>query len=173
MPVRYRRKWNKTENVIWRVDLPGPAGSTPVIWGNRSFDDGGRRRSIAVDLLFHRWKKELGAGCQQRKPQCTPRRRQFSFTVAQYRWEHVWVMMCDGTLSCYTVKGKKVWTKDLQKDYGRFSIQFGMTSTPVLDKGVLYLQLIHGRMRDRTSTSKGWVIALDAESGQGEVEAPS
>src|SRR5262249_40229095 len=39
--------------------------------------------------------------------------------------------------------GKQVWMVDLQNRYGRFEIQFGMTSTPVLDGDRLYLQLIH------------------------------
>ena len=24
--------WSKTENVAWRLPLPGPAGATPVVW---------------------------------------------------------------------------------------------------------------------------------------------
>jgi outer membrane protein assembly factor BamB len=58
-----------------------------------------------------------------------------------------------------------VWSVDLQKRYGEFQIQFGMTSTPVLDNGRLYLQLIHGSMRDRSTTSRGVVAALNAATG--------
>src|SRR5262245_29579785 len=31
------RQWNKAENVAWRMPLPGPAGATPVVWGDRIF----------------------------------------------------------------------------------------------------------------------------------------
>ena len=30
-------KWSRTENVAWRLPLPGPAGATPVVWGDRIF----------------------------------------------------------------------------------------------------------------------------------------
>ena len=29
--------WSKTENVAWRIALPGPAGSTPVVWGDHIY----------------------------------------------------------------------------------------------------------------------------------------
>ena len=30
-------KWSKTENVAWRLPMPGPAGATPAVWGERIF----------------------------------------------------------------------------------------------------------------------------------------
>src|SRR6266496_973066 len=30
-------KWSDTENVRWRVALPGPGNSSPIVWGNRVF----------------------------------------------------------------------------------------------------------------------------------------
>jgi hypothetical protein len=30
-------KWSVAENVRWKVPLPGPGNSTPVIWGHRIF----------------------------------------------------------------------------------------------------------------------------------------
>src|SRR5687768_1983895 len=29
--------WSPTENVRWKVKLPGPGNSTPIIWGDRVF----------------------------------------------------------------------------------------------------------------------------------------
>src|SRR4051794_18429529 len=29
--------WSKTENVAWRLALPGPGGSTPCIWDKQIF----------------------------------------------------------------------------------------------------------------------------------------
>ena len=73
-------------------------------------------------------------------------------------------MMTNGILHCFTVEGTLVWKKDLQTEYGRFDIQFGMTTTPILYQGRLYLQLIHGPML-KPGTSHGIVIALDARDG--------
>src|SRR5437868_5167437 len=32
-PVR----WSESQNVVWKLPLPGKAGSTPVLWGDRLF----------------------------------------------------------------------------------------------------------------------------------------
>src|SRR5690349_6107884 len=43
-------KWSADENVRWKVKLPGPGNSTPIIWGERVFltqaTDGGRKRGL-------------------------------------------------------------------------------------------------------------------------------
>ena len=60
--------------------------------------------------------------------------------------------------------GEPVWSVDLQKKYGRYNIMFGMTSTPIVDNGNLFLQLIHGNMRK--GTSRGHVVSLDGTTGE-------
>src|ERR1044071_9869778 len=43
-------KWSPTENVRWKVKLPGPGNSTPVVWGDKVFltqaADKGHKRSL-------------------------------------------------------------------------------------------------------------------------------
>ena len=44
--------WSATENIRWKVALPGPGNSTPIIWGDRVFltqalEDGKRRALVA------------------------------------------------------------------------------------------------------------------------------
>ncbi len=160
-------EWSRDKNVSWRIELPGPAGSTPVVWGDRVF-----LTTLGTDdelqlLCFSSqgkqlWKQVVSTGNRNARRD----EGNSASPSPSTDGKHVWCMMCDGTLACYTVGGKEVWKKDLQEIYGEFSIQFGMTSTPVLDKGVLYLQLLHGDMRDRSATSEGWIVALDAKSGK-------
>jgi outer membrane protein assembly factor BamB len=50
--------------------------------------------------------------------------------------------------------------------FGQLDIQFGMTSTPVLDGDGLYLQLLHGPMRMDDDTRIGKVIKLDKLTGK-------
>ncbi len=156
---------DKEKNLLWRTELPGPAGASPVVWGDKVFVS-----TIADDKLeLHcistsgkpLWKKRLdgvnrnsrdGGNSASPSP-CTD-------------GEHVWCMMGDGMLYCFTMDGNQVWKNNLQAMYGEFIIQFGMTSTPILDNGRLYLQLIHGSMRERDKTSEGWVLAFDAKSGK-------
>src|SRR5438477_6825458 len=42
--------WSATQNIRWKVPLPEPGNSTPVVWGDRVFLtqslDGGKRRAV-------------------------------------------------------------------------------------------------------------------------------
>jgi outer membrane protein assembly factor BamB len=80
--------------------------------------------------------------------------------------EHVWVFFGTGILACYSVAGDEVWKFDVADRFGKIDIQFGMTSTPVLDGDALYLQLIHGAMVLGDQTRTGKVIRLDKKTGQ-------
>jgi outer membrane protein assembly factor BamB len=78
--------------------------------------------------------------------------------------KHVWAFLTTGDLACYTVEGKQVWTKNMQKEYGKFKIAFGMTSTPVVDGDHIYLQVIHGEGNPKTR--EAIVVALDKLTGK-------
>ena len=58
--------------------------------------------------------------------------------------KHVWVMTGTGVLKAFDFAGKELWTRDIQKDYGAFGIQFGYASSPLLHGDALYLQVLHG-----------------------------
>ncbi len=153
------------ENRLWRTELPGPAGSSPVVWDQRVFlttVDGDDLWLLCLgtedgSLI---WKQQLGGRNQPVRD-----RGNSASPSPSTDGKHVWAMVANGHLHCFTVDGEPVWHKDLQEAYGKFDIQFGMTTTPILDQGRLYVQLMHGAMRSR-DPGIGWVIALDAETGQ-------
>lgn len=159
-------EFNKDKNMLWRIPMPGAAGSSPVIFGDDAFVtsiDGESLVLICISVKEGKvkWKKLL-------EGQNDSKLRDGSTTASpspSTDGKHVWAMMGDGMLYCYTVDGDLVWKKDLQKAYGKFNIQFGMSTTPILDNGNLYLALMHGEMRSTKKTSVGQVIALDAKTG--------
>ena len=76
--------------------------------------------------------------------------------------EHIWVANGNGELRCFDFAGRQVWSRDLQADYGKFGVQFGYASSPLLHQGVLYLQNLQGMYTDDPS----YVLAIDAKSGK-------
>lgn len=155
--------WSKTEGVAWRLPLPGPAGSTPVVWGDRIFVTSIENENLVllcVDLMGQeKWRQVVGKGNKWARGD----EGNSAAPSPSTDGKHVWVFMGTGMLGCYTVEGKEVWKFDLQGRYGKLNIAFGMTSTPVLDGGRLYVQLIHGE--GKPETREAMVVAIDAATG--------
>jgi outer membrane protein assembly factor BamB len=157
-------KWSQTENIAWRLPLPGQAGSTPVVWNDRIF----LTSADGADLILmcvgtdgkEQWRQKLSTGDRAVRGD----EGNTASNSPSTDGKHVWAMMADGTLGCYTVDGNEVWKFNLQDRYGEFKIQFGLTSTPVLDGGRLFLQLIHGD--GNASTQEALVVALEGASGK-------
>ena len=158
-------EWGKDKDMRWRVPMPGPAGSSPVVWGDNVFLTSVDKSNltlicVGVESGKVKWKKLLDGQDKASRDGANS-----ASPSPSTDGEHVWVMMGNGVLTCFTVEGEEVWKVDLQKKYGKFNIQFGMASTPILDNGNLYLALMHGDMRSKKKTSVGQVIALDAKTG--------
>ena len=158
-------EWSPTQNVAWKLALPGPAGASPIVWGERVFltsvNDAGELLLIAIGTDGQQlWQQVVANGNQKARGDEGNSASPSPVTDGQ----HVWSFMGDGSLGCYTVEGKEVWKFNVQDRYGKFSIQFGMSSTPVLDAGVLYLQLIHGE--GDAKTREACVVALEGATGK-------
>lgn len=172
IPTRFSR----TENVRWRLPLPGPAGSTPVIWEDRIFltSVSGPDKSDLVLLCVGtdgqvRWNRTIATGSKDVRGD----EGNYASPSPCTDGQHVWALFGTGDLACYTRDGEKVWQFNVQQRYGKLNIQFGLTSTPVLDRGRLYLQLIHGDGDPATREAR--VVCLEAATGEEvwQVERPS
>lgn len=158
--------WSADKNVLWKTPLPGPAGSTPVVWGNQIFlttvTESGDLQVLGLSTKDGavQWVKTVSNSTLTARGDEGNAASPSPVTDGQ----HVWAFFGDGTLACLTVDGKEVWKFNVQDRYGKFNIQFGMSSTPLLRNGVLYLQLLHGDGDPKTREAR--VVAMDALTGQ-------
>ncbi len=151
-------EWGPEKNIVWKLRMPGMGGSTPIVWGDRLFltsTDGGDVVLLCAGTDGkERWKRKFGSGTR------IIRNDEGNAASASPSTDgkHVWAFAGSGELACFDVDGKEVWKVDLQERFGRFRIQFGIHSTPVLYEGRLYLSLLH---------SAGYTVAaLDAATGK-------
>ncbi len=149
--------WSKTENVAWRVALPGSAGSTPVVWGNHIYLTSAENDDLVLIALSTDGKELWKQLVASQNKKIRGDEGNLASPSPSTDGKHVWAMMGTGDLGCYTADGKQVWKFNLQDRYGKFDIMFGMASTPVLDGNRLYLQLLH--------SGGALVIALDKLTG--------
>ncbi len=163
LPVNFEEEGS----LLWRVELPGPAGASPIVWGDRVLLTSVDSESGELLLLCYNmageqlWQRQLKGENQKVRMDSSNSASPSPSTDGK----HVWANTGVGFLECFDMDGNPVWSVDLQDRYGDFDIQFGMTSTPILHGGRLYLQLIHGSMRG-PGTSVGYVVALNAETGE-------
>ena len=165
--------WSETENVVWKTPLPSWSGGSPVIWGDRIFvtspskteagstDEVAGGPKLLLLCLSKRdgsvlWERELDAGNALR------RKGNDSSPSPVTDGAHVWVLTGTGAVAALTMDGEVLWKRNVQTDYGPFSLQFGYASSPLLHDGTLIIQVLHGFKTDAPS----YLLALDALSGK-------
>jgi len=165
LPVR----WSAAgENVAWKLAMPAMSGSTPIVWGDRIFlnvadalPDGGDKPSLhlwCVDRVKGTllWQRPLGGGNDMQ------RKANRSSPSPVTDGSSVWVLTGTGILKGFDFSGKELWARDIQKDYGRFGLNWGYGSSPLLHGDSLYVQVLHGMRTDDPS----YLLRINKTSGQ-------
>ncbi len=177
--------WSADENVVWKTELPSWSGATPVVWGERVFvmspsaqdasapqptDASARGRRgpsrdpggdalllLALDANDGKilWTRELDRGNRlwRKSNQTSPSPVTDGTTV--------WATTGTGVVTALDFEGAVLWSKDLQKEYGAFGMNWGYASSPLLHDGDLVVQVLHGSHTDETS----YVVAFDGATG--------
>ncbi len=150
--------WSPTENVQWRLPLPGEAGSTPVVWEDKIFLTSAEGDALVLICISTEgeelWRKTIAHGNRVVRGGEGNSAAPSPVTDG----EHVWAFFGTGDLVCYDFQGNQVWHTNIAKRYGSFNLYFVMASTPLIDKDRLYMHLIH---------SNAWlVLALDKMTGE-------
>jgi len=163
------------ENTAWKAALPGEAGSTPIVLGDKIFLTS--RKTKGEDLLGMcvslkdgktLWSKVLSSG----KP--APRGAIASCSPAS-DGKSVYFLFGTGDLHATDLDGKVLWSRNLAKDFGPFAIRFGYSASPLLRKGRLYIPLLRtdkvwpytprGK-EPHDKPLKSLVLCLDAAGGK-------
>ena len=171
--------WSTTENVVWKVDLPGWGWSSPVIWEKSIFvtaavHEGSRDKMFAggypggfekpsdvhrwmtycldFDTGKIRWEREAhrGAPPQPRHP-----RNSYASETPVCDGKRVYAYFANIGLFCYDMNGKPIW----EKRWDSYPMRggWGTGSSPVLYKDRIYI------LNDNEKES--FIVALDKETG--------
>lgn len=153
-------RWSPTENVKWKVPIPGKGHSSPVVVGERLFlttciEDSGERKLLCLStsdggLL---WEKTLVTAPLERKHGLNS----FASSTPVSDGKRVWVAFLEGSkfqVFCLDLEGKLVWTASP----GSFSSVHGFCSSPVLWKDTV---IFNG---DQDAVA--WIVALEKETGK-------
>jgi outer membrane protein assembly factor BamB len=153
LPVR----WTKTDNVRWRVDLPGPGNSSPIVWGDRVFVS----QSIAAEkrrtlMCFDRANGDLlwQAGITYTGEEPTHETNPHCAGTPATDGERIYVCFGAPGVYAYDFAGNELWHAEL----GKLSHIFGTAVSTILYGDLCILNFGPGE--------EARLVALDKKSGE-------
>jgi outer membrane protein assembly factor BamB len=154
-------RWSAEENITWKLAMPSRSGATPIIWGDSIFlnvADGDSLYLWRVDRKKAEpvWKKLIAAGNFKINKQ------NMSSPSPVTDGKNVFVLTGIGILKGFDFAGNELWARDIQKDYGKFGLNWGYASSPLLYEDGLYVQVLHG-MKTRDPS---YVLRIDKKTGK-------
>src|SRR3954463_2894431 len=148
--------WSTNEHVAWRVPLPGPGNSTPIVWGNRVYItqsvEADRRTVMAFDRGSGKLLWQSGVTYAEKEtshetnPQCSPS------PVTDGSRVIAW--FGSAGLYAYDLEGKELWHRDL----GKQSHIWGYGASPVIFRNLCILNFGPGE--------RSFLIALNSKTGE-------
>lgn len=157
LPVR----WSPTLGIAWKLAMPSRSGATPIIWDNNVFLNVAEGDDLHLWCVDKRkgtivWKKHVAAGNYKINKQ------NMSSPSPVTDGQSVWVMTGIGVLKAFDLRGNELWTRDIQKDYGKFGLNWGYASSPLLHENSLFVQVLHGMKTDDPS----YLLRIDKKTGK-------
>jgi outer membrane protein assembly factor BamB len=156
-------KWGPTENIAWRVELPGPGSSSPIVVGRRVFVTcftGTRAADIVRHVLcFDRrdgamlWKKSYPAPLPERD--YTGHLLQHGFTTSTPASDgtRVYVQFGRDGVRAFDLDGGLVWHASV----GRYVSTFGSGASPTV---------VGDRLIVNATVESANLMALDTRTGE-------
>jgi outer membrane protein assembly factor BamB len=154
----YPDSWSGTENVKWKVPVPGSGNSSPIVWGDRIFlttaHDGGRRLSVVA------YRRSDGAKIWEtfapdgRTPYGNHDKNGFASATPATDGQRVYASFGPRGLLALDMNGKQVWHRDL----GAMEAYHGTAGSPLLYKDRLILY------QDQSRNS--FIAAFDTRTGK-------
>jgi outer membrane protein assembly factor BamB len=174
-------RWSATENVLWKCPLPD-AASTPVIWGDAVFTtghDGDKLLAYRINAADGAivWTRQVGTANPIRTP---PSGTKYDRGSQKYNrlyrvaspspvtdGEVVIFHFGTGDLAAYDFDGRQIWSHNLQKEHGPYTIWYGHANSPVIVGDLVISVCMQDSLLDQPQLkpAPSYVIAHDKRTG--------
>lgn len=166
------KSWSKTENVLWKAAMSGRSAATPIISGGYVFvsstdEQTDELYAIALDRSNgkERWRSKVAKDIRRDD------RSTYAASSPVTDGETVVFFFGNGELQGFDLGGHKRWERNIQDDYGDFAFQWTFSSSPVIYKGRLYLQVLQRNVPVRGKGKEGaesYLLAMNPKTGETE-----
>ncbi len=148
-------KWSADENVKWKVALPEPGNSTPIVWGDRVFvtqAKAAQRLVMAFDRKDGKVLWEAGPTYTEKEP--THKTNTLCSASPTTDGERIFASFGSAGLYAFDFTGKELWRVDI----GKVDHDWGYAISPVLHGDLCLLANAAG--------SNWWLAAFDKRTGK-------
>jgi outer membrane protein assembly factor BamB len=167
-------KWSATENIAWKIELPGPGASSPIVFGDHiyvtcysGFFVSGQEGRTQKDLKRHLlcfdhsgkklWEKVIAAKLPEEE---TIRDHGFAANTPAADQEMVVCFFGKTGVFAFDHAGKPLW----QTDVGEGTNGWGTSASPVIYKDLVFIN---------ASVESESLVALDRKTGKQRWRAPN
>jgi outer membrane protein assembly factor BamB len=171
-------KFSPTEGVKWAAPMPGPTAATPIVQGDSVYitsADIDKQLLIAYCLDRKtgkvKWQDAMGSGYQpggQGNKVRLDERSHYAAPSPVTDGKRVVFFFGNGDLAAFLPSGKKLWQRNLQRDYGDFAFQWTFSSSPQLWRDKLYVQILQRNQpvgARGKGTPESFLLALNPSTG--------
>lgn len=137
-------KFSKTEGVKWATALPGLSASVPVVWGDKVFitapvEAEKKLLGLCYDAKTGKelWRNVISEGDLQ-----WDNKSNFASPSATTDGKRVVFLFANAIIASFDLDGKQEWKRDIKETHGAFGTQWTYGSSPLLDGGKLYIQVL-------------------------------
>lgn len=150
-------QWGPDQNVKWRIDLPEPGNSTPIVWGDQvfltqPFSESNERGLMCLDRQTgkERWRR----GVSYTEAESTHKTNPYCSASPVTDGQRVIAWFGSAGLVCWDLEGNELWRRDL----GRQEHMWGYGSSPILHDDLCILNFGPG--------NREFLIAVDKATGE-------
>jgi outer membrane protein assembly factor BamB len=175
-------RWSEQSNVVWKCPLPGDGASTPAIWGNAVFVTAQEGEGLTLSRINKssgqvEWTRQVGSGTPSRGPlvgKSGAARREQKFHRLHNMaspspvtdGELIVVHFGNGDLAVYDFAGQSLWSHNLQKEHGKYSIWWGHANSPVLYRDLVISVCMQDSLEDlEGEPAASYLVAYDKRTG--------
>jgi outer membrane protein assembly factor BamB len=153
----YPDTWSATDNVLWKVEVPGRGNSSPIVWRDRIFlttaQDNGARRAI---LCFRRNDGKLlwETSAPEAPAEKLYAKNTYASSTPATDGERIYAYFGNAGLLAVDFEGRKVW----HRTFGPITLYHGSAGSPLLYKDRVIL------FQDQREGS--FIAAFDRRTGE-------
>lgn len=176
--------WDEQRSVIWKRALPEWGDSTPAIWGDAIFVTSHTRDDKLLLSRIHKttgeivWTREVGRGsapreAEKRSTQKFHELHNLASPSPVTDGQRVIVHFGNGLLAAYDFVGEQLWRRNLQDDYGPYSIWYGHANSPVLHGNAVISVCMQDSLADLLAKPvESYIVAHDVRDGHEKWKQP-